>query len=106
TVTPQAIAIDTLFYGDTWPMAEVTGVSLERCLPRILARTNGFAGGGLLRGWFDVQGMGRTKLFVDAGSSPYLLLRTRRGAVIVNFSDPQRTQALYDEIVAARRGQV
>ncbi len=104
TVTPQAIAIDSLFYGDTYPLAEVTGVSLEKCLPRIIARTNGFAGGGLLRGWFSVQGMGRTKLFVDAGTSPYLVLQTRRGFVIVNFSDPQRTQALYDEIVAARKG--
>ena len=104
TVTPQAIVIDSLFYGDTYPMAEVTGVSLPRCLPRILARSNGFAGGGLLRGWFDVQGMGRTKLFVDAGASPYVVLQTRRGFVAVNFSDPQRTQALYEEIVAARGG--
>jgi len=106
TVTPQAIAVDSLFYGDTYPMAEVTSVSLERCLPRILARTNGFAGNGLLRGWFEVQGMGRTKMFVDVGSAPYLVLRTRRGVVIVNFSDPQRTQALYEEVVRARGGQV
>ena len=102
TVTAQAISIASLFYGESYPMDEVTSVSLERCLPRILARTNGFAGGGLLRGWFQVQGLGKGKLFVDAGSSPYVVLKTRRGVAIVNISDPQKTQALYDEIVAAR----
>jgi hypothetical protein len=102
SVTPQGISIESLFYGEQYPMDEVTGVSLEGRLPCILARTNGFAGGGLLRGWFDVRGMGRGKLFVDAGTAPYVVLQTRRGFAIVNFSNPQKTQALYDEIVAAR----
>ncbi len=104
TVTPQAITIRSLFYGASYPISELTEVSLESRLPGILARTNGFAGGGLLRGWFEVQGLGRGRLFVDAGTAPYVVLRTRSGFTIVNFSDPQQTRALYDEIVAARKG--
>ncbi len=102
TVTPAGIAIASLFYGDEYPMSEVTDLSLEPRLPRLLRRTNGFAGGGLLRGWFRVEGLGEGKLFVDLGYSPYLLVRLRKGFVIVNFADPRKTRALYQQIQEAR----
>ncbi len=103
TVTRHSIVIQSLFYGDEYPMDEVTAVSLEPELPRILARTNGFAGGGVLRGWFRVDGLGTGKLFVDLGNAPYVLVRTRSRFAIVSFSDARRTQALYQEIEAKRR---
>ncbi len=77
-------------------------MSLEPRLPRLVARTNGFAGAGILRGWFRVEGLGEGKLFVDLGCSPYVLVRLRRGFLIVNFSDPRQTRALYRQIQAAR----
>jgi hypothetical protein len=102
-VTPQTLSVRSLFYGDDYPLAEITGVSLERCLPRILMRTNGFAGGGVLRGWFRLEGLGEGKLFVDLGSSPFLVVRLRRGYVILNFSDPAKTQALHGELESLRQ---
>jgi hypothetical protein len=103
TVTAQQLSIRSLFYGDDYPIAEITGISLEPTLPRILARTNGFAGGGQLRGWFRLEALGEGKLFVDQGAPPFLLVRLRRGFVILNFSEPERTRAVYDEIESRRR---
>jgi hypothetical protein len=103
TITSQQLSIRSLFYGDAFPLAEITGVSLERRLPRILARTNGFAASGLLRGWFRVEGMGKGKLFVDAGSPPFLVVRLKRSFVILNFSEPEKTQAVYTELERLRR---
>ncbi len=103
TVTEESITIDNLFYGDEYPMAEVNGVSLETRLPRIRARTNGFSGGGVHRGWYVVDGLGKAKLFVDLGYAPYLVLQTRRGFVVVNFADPHKTRALYREIEKKRQ---
>jgi hypothetical protein len=103
TVSPQGFKVESLFYGDDYAMSDVTGISLERTLPRILARTNGFAGGGTLRGRFRVQGLGEGKLFVDEGTSPYVLVRLRRGFVIINFGEPEKTQALFDELERAWR---
>ena len=102
TVTAQRLSIETPFYGQDYPLEDVTSVSLEPFLPRVLLRTNGFAGGGRLRGWFLVEGLGRGKLFVDAGNAPYVLVRLREGFVIVGFSDPARTRALYEQLRAAR----
>ncbi len=100
-VTADRLSIDSLFYGQEYPLSEVTAVSLEPRLPRVLLRTNGFSGGGLLRGWFTVEGLGKGKLFVDRGSAPFVLVRLREGFVILSFSDPQQTRALYERLRAA-----
>jgi len=98
TVSPEGLKVDCLFYGDRYAMSDVTGISLEPGLPRVLARTNGFAGAGTLRGRFRVEGLGEGKLFVEEGFSPYVLVRLRRGFVIVNFKQPAKTQALFEEL--------
>jgi hypothetical protein len=103
TVTPDHIQVHTLFYGQEYRFDDVTEVTLERCLPRVLQRTNGFAAHGVLRGWFRLQDLGEGKLFVDYGNAPFVLVRLRRGFVILNLADAQKTQALYDEI-QMRRG--
>jgi hypothetical protein len=97
----DGIVIDTPLYGTTLPAAEITAFSLEPGLPRILVRTNGFAGAGSLRGHFRLEGLGDGRLFVDLGHPPYLLVRLRGGFVYLNRPEPERTRALYEE--AARR---
>lgn len=97
TVSARSFGVDVPFYGETWPLTEVTGLELLERLPPS-RRTNGFAGGGVLSGHFEVRGLGAGKLFVAAGNAPYLLVRLRRGFVIVNFEDAARTSALYEEL--------
>ena len=101
TITSEQLRIENLFYGQDYPLAEVTGVSLEPRLPRVLARTNGFAGGGLLRGWFAVEGLGKGKLFVDTGNGPFVVVRLRSGFVIFNVRDSEATRALCERLTAA-----
>lgn len=93
----DGITIDTPVYGTTLPAAEITAVSLEPGLPRVLARTNGFAGAGSLRGHFRLEGLGDGRLFVDLGHPPYLLVRLREGFVYLNRPEPEQTRALYEE---------
>jgi hypothetical protein len=101
TVGPDGFEIESPFYGTDFPAADITAISLEPTLPRVLARTNGFAAAGTLRGHFDVEGLGSGRLFVEAGDPPYVLVRLREGFVIVNFREPERTRALFDEMVHA-----
>ena len=70
-------------------------------LPRVLLRTNGFAGAGSLRGHFRVEGLGDGRLYVEEGFAPYVLVRLREGFVVVNFREPERTRALYEEMARA-----
>jgi hypothetical protein len=96
-VSTDGIEIDTPFYGTTLKAAEIEAISLEARLPRIEARTNGFAGSGALRGHFRVAGLGDGRLYVETGHPPYLLARTRQSFVFVGLPEPERTRALYDE---------
>ena len=100
-VTPGGFVVDTLFYGDSFSAAEITAVSLEGRLPRVLLRTNGFAGAGTLRGHFRVEGLGDGRLYVEEGFAPYVLVRLRQGFVVINYREPERTMALYDEMARA-----
>jgi hypothetical protein len=100
-VGPDGIEIGTPLYGTTLPATEIAAIVLEPGLPRILTRTNGFAAAGVLRGHFRLEGLGDGRLYVDVHHPPYLLVRLREGYVFLNFPEPDRTRAIYEE--AARR---
>jgi hypothetical protein len=100
-VTSTGLEIETPFYGASVPAADIVAVSLETRLPRVLTKTNGFGGAGTLRGWFRLEELGEGRLYVDEGFAPYVLFRLRKGYVVVNFREPERTRALYEEVARA-----
>ena len=75
----EGFEVKTLFYGASFAAADITAVSLETKLPRVLLKTNGFGGAGTLRGHFRVEGLGEGRLYVEEGFAPYVLVRLRRG---------------------------
>ena len=101
TVRPDSLEVESPFYGKVFPASDVTGISLEPTLPRVLLKTNGFGGGASLRGHFRVEGLGDGRLYVEEGFAPYVLVRLREGFVVVNFREPERTRALYGEMARA-----
>ena len=101
TVRPDGLEVESPFYGKVFPASDVTGISLEPTLPRVLLKTNGFGGGASLRGHFRVEGLGDGRLYVEEGFAPYVLVRLREGFVVVNFREPERTRALYGEMARA-----
>jgi hypothetical protein len=103
-VSPRGFEVESVFYGQQYPWSDVADIRLEPRLPRILARTNGFAAAGVLRGHFRVQGLGAGKLFVDLGTPPFVLVRLREGFVIVNLETAEKTRALYEELTRTHPG--
>ncbi len=101
SVRPTGFEVESLFYGTTFPADDITAISLEATLPRVLARTNGFAAAGTLRGHFNVEGLGSGRLYVDVGAAPYLLVRLGDGFVVVNLAEPEQTRALYEQMARA-----
>jgi hypothetical protein len=101
-VSARGFEIRSVFYGQEYPWSDVTEIRLEPRLPGILARTNGFAASGVLRGHFRVRGLGAGKLFVDLGTPPFVLVRLREGFVFVNLETAEETRALYDDLVHSR----
>lgn len=101
TVGATGFEVGTLFYGRAVPASDIVGISLERVLPRVLWKSNGFAGAGTRRGRFQVEGLGEGHLYVEDGMAPYVVVRLRQGFVIVNFREPERTRALFEEMARA-----
>jgi hypothetical protein len=100
-VSPEGFTVKTLFYGGSFEAGDITAVSLEPQLPRVLLRSNGFAGAGTLRGHFQVEGLGGGRLYVEEGFAPYVVVRLRRGFVVVNYREPEKTRALYEDMARA-----
>jgi len=101
TVSSAGLQIETPFYGTSIPAADIASLSLETRLPRVILKTNGFGGAGTQRGWFRLEEWGEGRLYVEQGFAPYALVRLRQGYVVVNFREPERTRALYDEMARA-----
>jgi hypothetical protein len=101
-ITSETLTIRSFLYESRVPLREITAVTLESRPPCVLRRTNGFAAAGVLRGHFDVQGLGNGMLFVNIGGGPYLFVRTAHSFVIVNFDDARETQALAAGLQADR----
>ena len=85
-------------YRDTIPYSSIQSVKLDADLPRIGMKTNGFAAFGTLRGNFNVDGWGNSRLFVNRNHPPFVVIETERRFFAINFEEPARTRALYDEL--------
>ena len=96
-VSDQQIEIQGM-YGETIERAQLTEVALHEELPTITLRTNGYALAGTLKGWFTTREHGRVKLFVHVERPPYIYMHTPDHWVILSYSDPARTRALYEQI--------
>ncbi len=70
SVSPEGFEVSTPFYGARFAASEIEAISLEPRLPRVLARTNGFAAAGSLRGHFRLEGLGQGRLYVEQGHAP------------------------------------
>ena len=105
TVRADGFDVKSAFYGQGYRADEITSIEILDRLPAVEARTNGFSGGGLLRGHFRVRGLGEGKLFVDTGHAPFILVRLRERFVILNLDAPEKTAALFDEMARSLAGQ-
>ena len=98
TVTATGVSVKGALYGVDAPFDQVTSVTLDPSLPRVLRRTNGYASGGTLRGHFDLDGLGKGQLFVEKAHPPFIHVQTSSGCFFLNDENPARTEALYQEL--------
>ncbi|WP_051314795.1 DUF3784 domain-containing protein [Alteribacter aurantiacus] len=99
---PRLVVSDQLVtvsgtYGVEWKLEEVTDVALVQDLPEILARTNGYTFLERRRGHFTMKELGRGRLFVHTGSSPYLFLKKDDDFLFINAKDSAVTKQWFDQ---------
>ena len=87
-------------YGMTVGYSKIISIDTLGVLPRIRARTNGFAMGNTLKGNFRLQDQTKVKLFVEKGSPPYILIKTSEDVIYLNFRDPSKTKEVFRQIIS------
>jgi hypothetical protein len=96
TISGDTLAISGL-YSTTVRRQDVVRVSLQDHVA-IGRKHQGFNGGRFLRGYFDVDGLGRCRVFVSRDSTPFLIIHTTSQPLVINFDDAGRTRALHEDL--------
>src|SRR5207302_7105101 len=100
TVTPDMFTVrGGGFYSAEIPLRDILEVSLQDSIPRVVGKTNGFNAGNTLRGNFRLEVLGNGQIFINRGIPPYVVVKTPDSFVIVNFTDPEKTRAIYAELM-------
>jgi uncharacterized membrane protein YfcA len=79
--------------------SEIASAKLIEQRPIIRARTNGFSFAGVKKGFFNLEGIGKSRLLLDSEEPPFLMITTTGGEVaIINFRDKADTERAYNGI--------
>lgn len=97
TVGNERIKIGGM-YASTVYIDDIVEVVLLDSIPDVLRKDNGFDFGNILRGYFDLEGIGKGRLYINNGKSPYVFLRLKKGFLIINYNNSEETQELYNRI--------
>ncbi len=85
-------------YGLTVDYSKIVRIDTINSLPKIKARTNGYALGNTLKGNFKLFDQTKVKLFVEEGKPPYIHIKTDETELYLNLKDPVATSDLYNKI--------
>ena len=102
TKNEVVIENDTLIitgsYGTEWKLDDIEDVYLYETIPNIKRRTNGAAFGNRKKGNFDLDFLGRGKLFVQAKKAPFLFIIKKDEYIIINGDSEEITKEWHDSI--------
>lgn len=91
-------------YGFELKTEDIESVVLLDRLPVIKARTNGLGLGQVKKGFFNVEGLGKTHLLIHSGQGPFLKITTLDNeTVIINFRKKEKTELIYSGIQAVKK---
>lgn len=94
----------TGLYGDKINISDITEVKLVNQIPKVLARTNGLGPGYPRKGYFTLEDFGTTKLFLESGKPPFLIIERQEGEkIILNYKEKGLTEKYYSELIDVMR---
>ncbi len=86
-------------YGLEINYADIGKVILADSMPPILMRANGFSFAGVHKGYYDLEGYGRSRLLLHTNRSPFIIITKKSGGItVVNFRDRNETETTYNSI--------
>jgi hypothetical protein len=90
-------------YGLTIAYSDIQYLDTLRSLPSIQMKTNGYAFGKSLKGNFRLQNKESAKLFITKKVPPYILIRTDKYNVYLNFKKSDNTIDLFKTLTTNKK---
>ncbi|MCL1787055.1 MAG: hypothetical protein FWG38_03640 [Defluviitaleaceae bacterium] len=81
----------------TFGVQDIESVTLLDRLPQT-GRRSGMSNGAVLSGQFDMDGYGRSRVYVNRGVSPYIMVELANGRVFLNGRTPEDTMRYYAQL--------
>jgi len=88
----------TGMYGQEIQINKITSIDIKNSMPKVITKTNGSALGDMYKGYFDLEGMGNSKLFIDISKKPFIYLNYNSKLIILNCEESQKTTELYKKL--------
>lgn len=89
-------------YGRKLYYSEITNISLEENIPKIVKRTNGSSIGEIKKGRFSLENQENVLLFLEKDGPDYLVIEYQGRKIIFNSKDNSKIIKLYQDIEKAR----
>ncbi len=89
-------------YGRKLYYSEITNISLEENIPKIVKRINGSSIGEIKKGRFSLENQENVLLFLEKDAPDYLVIEYQGRKIIINSKDNSKIIKLYQDIEKAR----
>ncbi len=86
-------------WGDDYQVSDIQKIDTLQKLPKINIRINGYAWSNILKGNFELDSMGNTKLFLICGTLPYIYIETKdKQKIIFNTANNKNTIRIFVDL--------
>ena len=87
-------------YGMNINYSDIDKLNLQTEMPKVGMKTNGLGMGPILKGHFQIEGMGDARLFLRSAHGPVLIItfKNHSSPVLINFPDPAETTRLHQHL--------
>lgn len=96
-VTEEAVILEGN-YGQQIPGADIQSIALVQNIPPLATRTNGFAMGSVLKGYFKTRDGEIVKLILNSDQKPFILITLDSGEKIYYASKQMPAESIYAAI--------
>ena len=98
-ITDNQLIINGM-YSETIPLANIDTIYMSTLanLPKVEMRTNGYADGEILKGYFRLTDWGKCKLIIHDIQQPAIVIHYNNKHLILNLYDKTQTENLYNQI--------
>jgi hypothetical protein len=98
----RQIEIDYVLYSIDFPAEAMLDIALVEELPRG-RRINGEATDTVARGHFNLDGLGKSRLYLFKNNPPYIRIQLADTYIFYNEKDPDQTRQVYERLMKLKR---